>query len=112
MWKKKNDSFYGGITERLKSGELSIAEYSYEIPTEKLVTSTSEIILIPTKMIMKSSDVTVKSRSFLIASQSASNIGWRFVDASGIKSRKVMEFLFPEYPKNKEVPSAHHEIVE
>ncbi|MGF1689366.1 hypothetical protein L4C36_22345 [Photobacterium japonica] len=97
---------------KLESNGLKISEFTYNMPKEKTVTSLNNIVLIPTKMVITSDAVTMKSNSYLIAFQAKGHDEWKFVDASGIKNRKSMEFLFPAYPKDKQIPQATNQFVE
>lgn len=96
----------------LKSNGLKISNFTYEMPNDKTVTSLNTIVLIPTQMEIKSDAVTIKSDSYLIGFKPQGGSEWQFVDASGIKNREGIEFLLPEYPKDKLLPQATHQVFE
>lgn len=91
---------------------VKILDYSAKQPKELVRTSLSEIVLVPTLMLLETPDVKVQSSGFLIASRALGEENWTFMDASGIKKRSGMEALFPNYPKERAVPHTYTEIVE
>ncbi|MDN3611306.1 hypothetical protein ACODM8_19715 [Vibrio ostreicida] len=100
------------LFRQLESKGLTVSEFTYQMPKEKMETSLNTLVLIPTQMVITSDAVTMKSNSYFIASKAQGHDAWEFIDASGIRNRKRLEFLFPEYPKDQDIPQATHEVIE
>ena len=91
---------------------LTIEEFTYQLPNEKFASKDSVFVLVPTFSVMQTPDLRMKSESFLIGSLDQNGKRWTFVDAAGIKSRRALEQLYPNYPADREVPQQTVEIIE
>lgn len=91
---------------------LTIEEFTYQLPSEKFSAEDSVFVLIPTFSVIQTPDLRMKSKSFLVGSLDQNGKRWTFVDAAGIKSRRALEQLYPNYPEDREVPRQTVEIIE